>query len=103
MIVRDLSLRFLDAVHLLNLVYLIGHVVVDVRDLGLVNQDHIREDAERLLLLGPDLIRTPDLDLVLDLGVRIIDVILIREVNDLVFIGDWDVHTHGILTVPGVL
>ena len=61
MIIRDLSLRFLDAVHLLNLVYLIGHVVVDV--LSLVNQDPIQEDAKGIHLLDPDLIRTPDLDL----------------------------------------
>ena len=69
MIVRNLSLRFLDAIHLLNLVYLISHIVVDVRDLGLVNQAHIQEDAERLHLLDPDIICTLDLDLVLDLGV----------------------------------
>ena len=102
-IVRDLSLRFLDAVHLLTLVYIIGHVVVDVRNLGFVNQAHIREDAEGLHLIDPDLIRTPDLDLVLDLGVRVIDAILIREVSDLVLIGDRNVHIHGILTVPGVI
>ena len=65
---RDLSLRFIDAVHLLNLVYLIGHVVVDVRDLSLLNQDHIREDTKGLHLLDPDLIRTGNLDLLLDLG-----------------------------------
>ena len=94
MIVRYLSLRFLDAVHLLNLVYLIGHVVVDVWDLD-------RENAEGLHLLNLDLIRTQDLDLVLDLGVGMIDAILTREVKDLILIGD--IHIHGILTVPGFI
>ena len=99
MIVCYLSLRFLDAVHLLNLVYLIGHVVVDIRDLGLVNQDHIQEDTKVFHLLDPDLIRTPDLDL----WVWIIDAILIREVNALILIRDRDINIHGILTIPGVI
>ena len=60
MIVHNLNLRFLDTVHLLNLVYLISHVIVDLRDLGLLNQDDIQEDTKGLQLLDPDLIRTPD-------------------------------------------